>query len=390
MSSALSSRDRLVAAIRREPVDYVPCSVRFNPLTEVQRRGWSWNFPWPEEAGLEEQLRFQVEGMGLDQVVDVGVAVTRQAEGVCSEVRLEGDVLHKVQRTPAGELHAAVRYNDLWPHGPDIPLFSDFNVGHFVEPWIQSREDLECFKQLFIPRDPDESLAEAQACTAPRFDLARRWGLATMASAGMGLTGAQHLFGVRELCMAAIEDPDLVDDYLEFEHARNLAAIAVLGRLGVDIISRNGFYETADFYGPAMLGRFLSRRLNAEAAAARRAGMVTSYTVHTGVMPILDHLGALGLDSLFGIDVGFGGVDMGVLRERLSPSKALWTGPSSTYHIWKGAEATREAVREVMDCFGPRGLILSPCVSCHSIMPWESAEAMVDEWKRLREGGGVC
>lgn len=384
MSHALSSRERLVAAIRREPVDHVPCSVRFNALTPVQRRGWTWNFPWPEEAGTEEQLRFQVEEMGLDQVVDVGVAVTRHADGVSSRVNLDGDVLHKVYQTPAGELHAAVRYNDLWPHGQDIPLFSDFNIGHYVEPWIQDREDLERFKQLFVLRDPGEALADAQAATAPRFDLARRWSLATMASAGMGLTGAQHLFGVRELCMMTIEDAGLVDDYLEFEHARNLAAIAVLGELGVDIVSRNGFYETADFYSPAMLGRFLSRRLNAEAEAARRAGMVTSYTVHTGIMPILDHLAALGLDSLFGIDIGFTGVDIGALRERLSPTKALWTGPSSTYHVWNGPDATRRAVREVMECFGKTGLVLSPCVSCHAIMPWESAEAMVDEWRRLR------
>ena len=31
------------------------------------------------------------------------------------------------------------------------------------------------------------------------------------------------------------------------------------------------------------------------------------------------------------------------------------------------------------------GFILSPGVSAHSIMPWESTLAMIDEWKRLRD-----
>jgi len=123
-----------------------------------------------------------------------------------------------------------------------------------------------------------------------------------------------------------------------------------------------------------------------EAEAARACGMVTSYTVHTGLMPILDHLAGLSVDSLFGVDVAFKDTDPARLRDVLAPTKGFWTGPSSTYHIWSGPEATRSAVREVFETFGRTGLILTPCVSVHSIMPWGSALAMFDEWKRLREG----
>jgi hypothetical protein len=41
-------------------------------------------------------------------------------------------------------------------------------------------------------------------------------------------------------------------------------------------------------------------------------------------------------------------------------------------------------VRQSFEVFAPEGLILAPCVSSHSIMPWESTLAMIDEWKRLR------
>ena len=85
--------------------------------------------------------------------------------------------------------------------------------------------------------------------------------------------------------------------------------------LGADIIWRNGFYETADFYGPEMLERFLGDRLRREAQAARAGGMLVNYTVHTGVMPILDYLAGLPMDSLFGIDIAFEGVDLAAVQE---------------------------------------------------------------------------
>ena len=152
----------------------------------------------------------------------------------------------------------------------------------------------------------------------------------------------------------------------------------------IDIIRRNGFYETADFYSPAMLKQFLGERLRREVDAAHAGGSVMSYTIHTGVMPMLDYLAALTVDSLFGIDIAFKGMDLNLVRDSLAHNKSFWTGPSSTYHLWQGPDATRQAVRDVFEVFGKRGLVLSPCVSAHSIMPWESSLAMIDEWRKLR------
>jgi hypothetical protein len=380
----MSSRERLLAAIRRQPVDYVPCYGSFNPLSAVQRRGHTWNFPWGEGASLDERLAYQVEDLGLDEMVHVGVVATRPADGVTARTWVDEGVLHKSYATPAGELHAAVRYDDKWPHGEDIPFYSDFNIGHFVEPWLQSMADLECLKLIQASREVDEIVDASRGAAAESLELARKYGVAVCASGGLGLTGAQHLLGATELCLAVIDQADLVDAYLEHEHQNNLRAIAALGELGCDLVIRNGFYETADFYSPAMLDRYLSRRLNAEAEAVRATGMVSAYTVHTGVMPILDHLAGLKLDSLTGIDLAFHGVEPARVRDKLSPTKAIWTGPSSTYHIWQGPEATRQAVRQVFDTFDRTGLILTPCVSSHSIMPWESTLAMIDQWKRVR------
>jgi uroporphyrinogen-III decarboxylase len=384
MPSEMSSRERLLAALRREEVDHVPCCANFNPLRPRQREGHSWNFPWGPDASAEERITYQVEELGLDQVVHTGAGLTRSAPDIESSVWLEGEILHKSYTTPAGDLHASIRYNDLWPLGEDIPFYSDFNIGHFVEPWIQNESDLACLKEIQKPRDPKEALGRARPGFASAKALADRYGLATTSNAGTGLTGAMQLFGASELCIMTLDNPGLVDAYLEHEHQINLRTIEVLGELGVDIVRRNGFYETADFYSPDTLEQFLGPRLRTEADAARASGILTSYTVHTGVMAILDYLASLTLDSLFGIDIEFEGVDLPELRDKLAPTKSLWIGPSSTFHLWQGAEATRGAVRQVFEVFDKTGLILSPGVSAHSIMPWESTLALVDEWRKLR------
>lgn len=380
----MTSRQRIVAAVARQPVDYVPCCITFNPLTGIQRQGHQWQFPWPPGAPADELLRYQVEELGLDQVVHFHVAASRPAADARAEIHLEGDVLHKTWHTPAGELHAAIRYNELWPHGEDIPFYSDFNIGHYVEPWLQTEADLEALRALQQPVPEAELRASAGRRAAQARARADRFGLATIAHVGTGMTGAQHLFGAKELCLLTIENPELVDAYLEHEHRLNLRALAALEGTHTDLVRRNGFYETADFYSPMMLERFLGGRLRAEIAAAHAAGALMTYTVHTGVMPILDYLAALEMDSLFGIDLAFPGVDPVRVRDVLAGVSSFWTGPSSTYHLWKGPEPTRAAVRRTFEVFGRTGLILSPCVSAHSIMPWESTLAMIDEWRELR------
>jgi len=380
----MTSRERLLAGLSREEVDHIPCCAAFNPLTPVQCRGHRWEFPWPEGASAKDRIAYQVEELGLDQVVSVGIDLCRPAPGVESRTWVEGEVLHQTYSTPAGDLHASVQYSDLWPHGEHIPFYSDFNIGHFVEPWIQNEADLACLRHVQQLSDTKAVLDGIRTGFAAAKTLADKYGLATQASAGMGLTGAQQLFGAEDLCLMTIDQPGLVEAYLEYEHQITLRTLEVLGGLGVDMVRRNGFYETADFYSPAMLERFLGARLRREAKASREAGMHMSYTVHTGIMPILDYLASLTMDSLFGIDPVFKGVDLPSLHDKLASVTGLWIGPSSTYHLWEGPDATRQAVRDIFEAFRSPGFVLAPCVSAHSIMPWESTLAMIDEWKKLR------
>jgi hypothetical protein len=376
----MSSRERVLAAVRRQPVDYVPCSQHVNPLTEVQRRGRPWNFPWPPPGEGEE---YMATVMGTDPVVGLwwmdGVS---PAPDVTSRVWRDGEILHKVLVTPAGELHASVLANEQWPYGDDIPLFHDF-CGHYREFWIKGEQDVACLAHVLQPPRRREELDRLRGAFERGKALANRLDLATIATVGSGLSSALWLFGAERLCLLTVDDPGLVDAYLEIEHQWNLAILDLVLDWGVDIVQRNGFYESAEFYGPAMLGRFLGRRLRKEAAVVHEAGRPFAYTMHSGIVPILDHLAGFDFDCISLFDIAFDSPDLGLVARKLA-AMSFWTGPSNTFHMYAGPEVVRQAVRDVFAAFGTTGLILGAASSIHPMMPWENTLAMLEEWRRLR------
>ncbi|MDD5598903.1 MAG: uroporphyrinogen decarboxylase family protein [Victivallaceae bacterium] len=381
----MSSKERVCCALRRQAVDYVPCSPFFNPLTEVQRRGHAWQFPWkPGTAGIE-RLRYLRDELGIDPVCEGSLySPHHQDKNISERVWLDKNQLHKIIKTPAGELHSVIAYNAEWPFGKDIPLYHDF-IGHNIEPWLKNESDLECIRHLIAPPDQG-SAAELRVNLGRLVKDARHLELPVIVDIGKGLTGMQQLCGAAELCLMTVENPDLVHAYLEYEHQANLRHIEIAASQGVDIIRRNGFYESCDFYSPAMLKEFLGARLQAEAEAAHSGGCLFAYTLHTGVMPMLDYLKDLNFDCLMQVDIAFKTHDIKLINRELGGQKSFWTGPSNTYHMWsENPDDVRNAVRQCFACFGREGLLITACPSSHSIMPWANTLAMIDEWKKLRQ-----
>lgn len=381
----MTCRERILAAMRRQLVDYVPCSPSFNALSDAQRRGKRWNFPWgPSQY---EQIHYGVTELGTDPVVGVGVGSYESAPEVSSRVWYDADqgLIHKTYDTPAGQLSSTVRYDRRWPHGLDIPFHTDFNPGHAVKFWLETEQDTECLTHIMRPVHSDDALARIRFAHMQAREIADEFGLATRAGIGLGLTGALQMFGPNELCIKMVESPELVEAYLDLDHRLNMRSIEIALDLGVDILHRNGFYETADFYSPAMLRRFLLDRLQAEFGAARDGGAATCYTVNTGLMPMLEYLRELEVDCLFSIDIAHKDHDFERIVASQEGTKSFWIGPSSAYHLQEpDLEVTRAAVRECFRVVGREGLIISPCPSLHSIMPWQSGVAMLEEWRRLR------
>lgn len=377
----MTSRERMLCALRRQDVDYVPCCPFFSESQRGPRFTWT---------GYADSLGRVVNDLGLDTYVtfDVGASVHPDVESRVWRERPFGErfpVLHKEIGTPAGPLTAAVRITEDWPHGDDIPLNSDWNVSRFVKPWLETEQDVESYRYVQMPPS-DEEIARARACYASQKQTADEHGVITLATCGSGLTAALQLFGAQQAVAASMDSPQLIGRFLGIEHEATLGRAAVLAELGVDVIRRNGFYETTDFWSPKQIELLLAPLLREEIEVMRSGGSAVLYTVCTGIMPILDLLADLEFDAYDGIEPALGGQDMSVVARKLCERHAIWGGVSGPIHIGEGTpEIARQAVRDAFGAFGPRGLVLCAVPSIRAHWRRENVEAMFDEWRSLRD-----
>ena len=376
----MTSRERMLAALRQQDVDYVPCCPSFS--ASLLGPGYSW-------AGRAESLPQVVSDLGLDAVVNVSMEPSWHPDVTATTWRESAPgerwpILHKRIDTPAGPLTAAIRVTDDLEHPDDLPLHSDWNVSRYVKSWIQTEDDLARYQYVRMP-PTDRDIAAAHGEFMERKRLANSLGLATHASIGAGLTHGLQLFGPERAIIYSMDRPELIERFLEIDHAATMRCSEVAAGWGVDIIRRNGFYETCDHWSPGQLRRWLVPRLRREVSAMGSGGAVTTYTVCTGIMPMLDILAELPFDAYHSIEPALGNQNMHAVAQRLCSKHAIWGGVSGPIHIGEGTpEVARQAVRDAFSVFGSRGLVLSAVPSTRAHWPWENSLAMFDEWRKLR------
>jgi uroporphyrinogen-III decarboxylase len=380
MRSEMSSRERMLAALRRREVDYVPCNPSFSPSLAGPQHTW---------AGRTDSLERLVNDLGLDARVGIDIDASWHPE-VSTRIWAESrpgerwPILHKEISTPKGPLTAAIRITEDLEHKNDIPLTSDWNVSRYVKPWLETMEDVERYRYVQMPPS-DDAIAGARERFAVGKQLADAYGVITFANCGKGLTAALQMFGPLQAVMISMDHPEMIERFLEIEHRATMKRAEVLAELGVDVMRRNGFYETTDYWNPNQIRKLLLPYLKAEIEAMVSGGAAVIYTVETGIMPMLDILSELDFDAYIGIEPVLGQQDMRLVAQALCDRHAIWGGVSGPMHIGEGSPDTvRQAVRDAFEVFGRRGLILSAVPSIRAHWPWENTLAMLDEWRRLR------
>jgi len=376
----MTPKERLLTALRRGETDYVPCAPTFWQPPPVAE--YSWN-------DLPGRLDVFINKLGLDTCLDIGVGAASHPD-VTSRAWVEerpGErypLVHKEIETPAGKLTCTVKKTDDYPHGDDIPLVSDFVVSRIVKPWLQTMDDVEKYAYVCMP-PTDETISRRKKSMKPLRKLADEWQVPVRATCGLGLTASLSLFGAQNAVMLSVDQPEVIDRFAEIEHRTTMKRIEAAIELGVDIIARNGFYETADFWSPAQIERFLVPRLQEEFKLCHQGGKPVTYTVCTGIMPIIPQLSKLDCDCLIHIEPVLGDQDMTVIARELGTKKCIWAGLSAPVHIQRGTpDEVRQAVRDAIETFGRRGFILSAVPSIRPQSPWRNVMAMIDEWKKLR------
>lgn len=389
----LNSRQRLLRAIGREDVDYIPCSfMSFAILREKFKQDRFAAAKAELEMGLDPMLfipsssRFQRKEhpdlRGLPVRFDPQVRTKTWLEGGLSNGRL-----FKEYQTPAGTLRSSVRLSEDWPHGEFLPFVDDYQIPRADKPLVNSRNDLEALRFLLMPPQEDDIHAyKVEAAIAGTFAdenhvlLAGGW--------GVGMDMANWLCGMQNLMILMMEDPQFVSELLEMIHIWNMKRMEVVLSEKIDLYIRRAWYEGCDFVVPKFFQKEILPRIKKESALVHEHGAKFGYICSSGTKPMLDLYTEAGIDVLIGVDPIEGTyTDMPLMKEKLGREVCLWGGVSAAVTVERGNEdEIRSAVRHAMDTLGPKGFILSPVdnLTINEPKTWENIDIFINEWKSHR------
>lgn len=377
----MTSRERILAALRRQEVDYAPCLPVFG--SPMPAAGLAWR-------NEDERLDAMVNRLGVDAFVYAGIEPDRHPQVTArtwQEPSADGrsTLLHKVFETPAGPLSCTVRRTEDWPHGDDVPIRSDFLISRIVKPWVQEEADVDRLEYVYRP--PQRTDAQVAAEFASVRDLAERWQVPIYSIAGSGLYANLSFLGVEQAVLYSVDHPEVVERLADLEHRVTVARLEIMGRAGVHFVRRSGHYETTDFCSPAQIRQYTVPRFQREIELAHQLGLPMVLAACTGLMPILDILQELPFDCLYDFEPVLGGQDLGRLWAALGSAKSIWGGLSAPMQLETGTpESVRQAVREFYRICGRRGTILAPICFVTPETPPVNLHAMVDEWERQAKG----
>jgi hypothetical protein len=396
----MTSRERMLAAIGCEEVDYTPCSfMLFYTLYDTCRTN-------------REFVEKQVE-MGLDAFVHVGqlnhelhrygALDPRAAWKEWVEDADGSTVFCRRIDTPAGSLTSRVRRRGGWPTRDDFPLMKDWIVPRMEEPLVKPEEDLEKVRFLFGPI-ADAHVRTLREEAAAASSLARTHGLLQVGGwkgsvrpglqvdpGVMGCDAMSWLSGMEPVMVLALTNPAVIEEYARIIHEWNMRMIGVyLDVTEADLVVRRGWYETTEFWTPAAWRRIIAPTLAREARLVHQAGRRFGYIITSAFLPLVDDIVAAGVDVLIGLDPSEGkGTHLPEIKRRFrAAGRALWGGVSGAITVEMGTgEDTDEAVRSALETLGPGGgFILSPVdnVRENTDAARANSRRFIDAWKRWR------
>lgn len=393
MRVELSSRDRLLAAMSLEEPDHVPLCFKWWERQYLANESDCWR------NEFERVLR--VLKLGIDDTITLKVPISLDPEvkTKVSKIHPLGErypLLIKEYHTHKGVLKRVVRQTPDWPHGDDIPLFTDFVIpkARSIKYLVETEDDLEPLSCLLAePSEKDIKAFQEEADKIKRF--ADKHGV--LVEAGMtsekgvegGVVGADALHwlcGLENTIKATYTRPEFIQRILDIILEWDLRYIRLAVETGaVDMIVHRGWYENADFWPPKLYKRFILPYVKKLADYTHKYGVKFCYIMSMGIMPLLDFFKEANIDVLYGVDPVQGGADLPRVKKEIGNRICIWGGVNSaiTLKLWS-KEEIRKAVTDAIKILAPGGgFILSAIDQIFPDTPWENIEVMIETWKHL-------
>jgi len=408
----MTSRERMLAAIRHERPDRVPLyawAFGFSPPARLrwsvsgeERKHWFTGrlehlHTLPEPWDIEDDFR-RVDAwlsLGLDDVLDVSVPWSMDKQVSYQDSRLpagtEGSpypILVREYDTPDGSLRHAVKQTGEdqgpgWVIQPDhVPLIEDFNIPRAVQHLVGAPEDVPKVRRLF--QGPNASQQQWLADRMAQVEgFAQDRGVMVQAWSAFGIDGAVWMTGAEGAIMLCMEHPDAFGELLDIIHEADKARTALALDHAVDMVVQRGWYSSTDFWSPRIFKEQFKPRIAELAAMAHERGKLFGYVMTTGVMTLGADLMDAGVDLLYYVDPIQDHVDLAEAARRFKGRMAVAGGINTSMTLTSGShEEIGGAVRGALDAFGSDGgFILSPVDALFPDTPAENVETMINAWR---------
>lgn len=409
----MTSKERILAAIRRQPTDHVPLYTwvfGFSPPARLQwsRQGKQRTFwysgrlehlhtlpqPWSVEDDFNRVDAWLA--LGLDDVLDVSVPWSQDARVTFRDSRLPAGVdgnpypaLVRDYQTPDGShRHIVSKTGEEdkpgWVIQPDcVPLIEDFNIPRAVKHLVSGPDDVRFIHWLYQGPNAEQKQWLARR-TRKVAAFAEKRGVLVQAWTAFGMDALVWFAGAEGAVMLCLDHPKAFDSLLSAIHAADMARTdAALEQPGIDMICMRGWYSSTDFWSPDIFCRYFKPRVAEIAARAHAKGKCFAYVMTTGVMTLGAELMDAGVDLLYYADPGQDHVNLAEAKQRFGGRMALAGGINTTLHLNPGsAGVIRNTVQQALEVFGRKdGFILSPVDTLFPDTPWTAVETMIEAWK---------
>jgi uroporphyrinogen-III decarboxylase len=387
--TAMTSRQRMLAAMSFEANDRPPCSFMLYKGLLAGSRDYLHFVERQLEMGLDAYVQIPARQPRLtsDSYNLHGLPVRHHAQVEIREWKETGPeekwpVLFKEYRTPAGVLLAEVHQDGDWPYGDHVPFLDDYIETRSRKYLLGGPEDLPALKYLLVSptaEERDTFREEAQ----PLIDFAREHDLLLAGGWGVGADLVGWVYGLQRMMLAPYDDPDFLEQLLAIIADWNRSRMEVVLGAGVDLYIKRAWYENCDFWSPKTWRKYIYPLLKADAELAHARGARFGYLITSHAMPLLDMIAEAGVDVIMGVDPEQW--DLAAAKGKLAGKVCLWGGVNGHMTVEKGTpEEVRAEVETALSVLAPGGgFILSPVDNVREDTPTSrrNVDALIEAWR---------
>ncbi|MBI2440860.1 MAG: hypothetical protein HYV35_05755 [Lentisphaerae bacterium] len=412
----MTSRERLLSAIRHERPDHVPLYAWVFGFPAPPGREWSrqgqprafWytgrlehihTLPQPWDVEDDFQRVDAWLALGLDDVLEISVPWSHDTKVTFQDSRQPAGqpgnvypVLTREYQTPGGRVRHSVNqtgeeYQPGWVVQPDhVPLIEDINIPRAAKHLVAEPDEVQLIPWLY--QGPN---AAQKQWLAKRLEqvgaFAKKRGVMVQAWAAFGMDAAVWFCGAEGAVMLCLDHPKEFDALLTaIQNADKARVAAALEHPAVDLICMRGWYSSTDFWSPAIFRTYLKPRIAELAALAHAKNRLFAYTMTVGVMELGAELIEAGVDLLYGVDPVQAHVNLAEAHQKFGGRLAIAGGLNSSITLGKGtAKEIRAAIQTALTVYGrDGGFILLPVDALFPDTPWASVQTMIAAWKEYR------